>query len=492
MNARVILALFVTCYLLCGCETYRYVFDTTIGDDGSIERTITFTHDKKDQEGAAKTDGEEPPNRGLPSNLVIPDKARFERFDWIDNGLTGTWRSKGAIESDFRMTVKAYTPRGTTLDALPEHPSQPEQTREAYNDGTVTVTNLVLVKTYTLVEQFRDYYSRREFEKHGDLAIDLLTDIALETLHKDFAGQYDFGAFDTFVRDMLVPLAKEHKGALYGGTAVRGGVGPMLLDRLPADRLALRSDLIRLGALDDPFADNEQLFESCGEWILNKMCDTVKDKTSGLPLPLNSLKRYFKKDKADEESAFTASAEALLDERYGNTDEADEPMDLATEILGLYRSFGQIPDVHSFEIAVTAPGIVVYTTPKADSAVTIGGLSSVKWTFDDSAFFPGGVTLGLITAAPDDAAQTGLLGRAALTTDAQVRRYVFLLQELGEQRDDVLGKLRAGIKQQSLVPFAEYARSRLPNDWSPEAEDQPPLGELLLLLQGLAEKSAGE
>jgi hypothetical protein len=97
-----------------------------------------------------------------------------------------------------------------------------------------------------------------------------------------------------------------------------------------------------------------------------------------------------------------------------------------------------------------------------------------------------------VTAIPNETAQTALLGRAALTSEAQLERYVVLLQELGERRDDVLGKLRDGVKQQSLAPFAEYARSQLPNDWSPEAEDQPPLGELLLSLESLAAKKTTE
>lgn len=492
MNVRIGLALLVACCLLCGCETYRYAFDTTVGDDGSVERTVTFTHEKKDEEGAAKTGAEEPPNRGLPENLVVPDKARFERFEWIENGFTGTWRSKGAIEADFRMTVKAYTPRGTTLDAPLEHPGEPEQTREVYNDGAVTVTDLVLVKTYTYVEQFHDYYSRHEFERQGDVILDLLADTVLETLHKDLGEQYDLSAFDKLVQGTLLPLAKEWKVTVYAEIFVSRGPERALAESMPADRLALMNELVRCGVLDDPFADNERLLEACGEWIVAALHKTVKDKKTGEPWPVDEIRGYFRNDPQTKQSRFMATATAVLAKRYGSGDESEAPMTLDTETRAMYQSFGNTADSHLFKITVTAPGIAVYTTPKPDLTVPVGGLSSVKWTFDDSAFFPDGVTLGLVTAVPDEKAQTALLGRVALTDKAQLERYVLLLQELGKEHGDVLGKLRAGVKEQSLAPFAEYARSELGEKWNPDAEDQPPLGELLLMLQGLAGKKAGE
>ncbi|MBN1916660.1 MAG: hypothetical protein JW889_02020 [Verrucomicrobia bacterium] len=492
MNARMIRSLAVACCMLCGCETYRYAFDTTIGDDGSVERTVKFTHEKRNQEGTAKTGAEEPPNRGLPENLVIPDQTRFERFEWLENGFVGTWRSKGEIESDFRMKVKAYTPHGTTLVAPLEHPGEPQETREAYNDGAVTVTDLVLVKVYTYAERFHDYYSRREFEKHGDLMLDLLAGVFLSTLHQGLGEQYDFTAFDQLARETLLPLVKEWKVTLYAEVFVGQGPDRTLAASMPADRLALMNELVRDGVLDDPFADTGRLFGACGDWMVAALHDTVKDRKTGEGWPVDEIRRYFENDPATHKSPFTAGSAAVLEKRYATGDESEPLTDLDLETRAMYQSFGNTSDTHLFTIALQVPGTVVYATPKPQSALGVGGLSSVKWTFDDSAFFPDGVTLGLVTAVPDQAAQAALLGRTALTDAAQHDRYIAIVQGLGRQRDDVLGRLRAAVEEKSLTSFAEYARGQLPADWNRDAEIQPPLGELLLLLESVAAKNATE
>ena len=127
--------------------------------------------------------------------------------------------------------------------------------------------------------------------------------------------------------------------------------------------------------------------------------------------------------------------------------------------------------------------------PEPNSTETTETGSIVTWSFGGSDFFPDGVLLSCVAVVPVDDTQRRLFGEVVLRDGERMKRYVSLLQGLSqEDREAALAKLRESVERETLAPFAEYARSELGKDWNPDAEDQPPLGELLLRLQGLGKR----
>lgn len=526
MRARLVLLLAFAVALLCGCDTYKYAFETTIDENGSVQRTITFVRAEEDnaeqptvsvkvegqgaeqpitivkvEEDDAQPSGGAPgadvpaddadseeQQSALPDNLILPDESRFITFERLENGITGTWRSDGVIHTDFRAVEPAHVARGERLTEPPPLLQEPQCQREAYNEGVVVVTDLVLVKAITYIEQFHDYYTRAEFEAHGDMLLDALADLALGILHEDLDDEYDLSEFDQFVRDTLLPLAKRAKHYVYSEYFI--GQGPWrssspIADMLRAERLALAYDLIKAGAIQDPFFDSENDADALAQWVTTTMHTTVRHRATGDLWSTEAIERYFTEQ--DETGATAAEQAAARFVEQHSQISKEEPPDWESYLSGFCTSFAESWSEHRFELTTHLPGLVVHAVPKPDDVEEVGGRSTVRWSFDASVLFPDGVLLSCVAVVPLAEEQKALFGGAVLDTRHELEDYSLLLQDFSKgERDEVLSKLRECAEQQSLAPFQEYARGLLPEEWSPSDEEQPHIGSLLLFLEGLA------
>ncbi len=529
MSARFVLFIAGLAVLLCGCDTYRYGFETTINEDGSVERTITFV--KVEQEDAEQVavsvkvegqsdeqpvtvtiveeddaqsiggdapsadapadDGEDAePRSALPDNFVLPDESRFIKFEQLDNGITGTWRSDGLIDADFRAVVPAHVTRGTRLTEPPPLLQQPQCRREAYNEGVVVVTDLILVKAITYIEQFHDYYTRAEFEAHGDILLEALADLGLGILHEDLDDEYDLSEFDLFVRGTLLPIAKRAKCYLYSECFIGHGLwrrsSPVEKTLWPG-KLALAYDLIKVGAIQDPFFDLEDDADALAEWVMTTMHATVRHKGTGELWPTEEVERYFTECDGTGATAAERAAARFIEQRSQASEE--KAPDLGDYLSGFYTSFAESWSEHQFELTTHLPGVVVHAVPEPDTVEEAGGRSTVRWSFDAGALFPDGVLLSCVAVVPCAKEQEALFGSAVLQTREEIEDYLVLLRDFSkDERGEILVKLGECVEQQRLAPFKDYARDLLPEGWSPEADEQPPLGSLLLFLEGLAAK----
>lgn len=450
--------------VLCGCgQMYRYTFETVISGDGRVERTVTFVHEAAPEEVATNEEAEveEPPVEieeaeeaaPLPPWLIVEDTSRFERFEKLGNGFTGTWRSDGKIHTDFRVETPSYTPRDGALRALPDPKQWPAFIRDAHNKGLVTVSDFGLVKTINYVEVFQDYYTGAEFERHADMVIETLAEFFLDILHEDLAEEYDLEAFHKVIRETVVPLVKRNKHYLWR-EVYSLSVFPPDEEKLtsvvvPAGRARFAHEAIRLGLLDDVYFNAEKLVEKSQEWGLARMHETIKRKKDRAPWTTDEIEEYFA-----AHGPFSESGQRLAAKRYGDNG-------LNEYVNGLYDSFAITLDDHLFKVSVTVPGRAVYVTPRPDSLDEAAGSTTAKWSFDEDAFFPDGVVLSLGTAVPVMKAQVVLFGRVALDQQREMGDYLALLQRLeSEDREVFLETLKECVEKVSLDGLVKLAKGR--------------------------------
>ena len=473
--------------VLCGCETYRYTFETVVSEDGHVERTVTFVHEQKRKAPEGEAEVEEPDagveeaeeaEKPLPAWLVVEDTARFERFEELDNGFTGTWRSDGELHTDFCVETASYTPRGSALRALPDPKQEPAFLRDAHNEGLVTVSDFGLVKTVNYVEVFQDYYGRAEFERHADMVIEVLAECFLDILHEDLGEEYDLEEFDKVMREDVVPLVKRNKYYLwrdiYSLSVFPADEEKLTSVVVPAGRARFAHDAIRLGIVDDPYFSIEEFAEKGRDWMLAKMHETVKGKKDGEPWARKAMDEYFA-----AEGLFSKSSDRLASERYWGGE-------LREYIGGVYDSFAFTLDHHLFEVSVTVPGRAVYVTPRPDSLDDADGSTTAKWSFDEDAFFADGVVLSLGTAVPVMKAQVALFGEVALDEQKAMGEYLALLQRLeSDEREEFLETLNECIDKVSLDGLVKLAKGRgteveVGEEGEPvEAAQEDPLQELV-------------
>ena len=466
MKTRFLLLLVVSAAVLaCGCESYRYVFDTIISDDGRVERTVHFWSVEREVR-KAPAEGEtaevQSVNPGLPVTLVIPDHQRFDEFELTDTEFRGRWHSDGQIYSDFRdMTSSCVEGVGPE-----DKPKMPPFIREAHNRGEVTVTDLVLVKAIAYTETFHDYYTREELKEHGDAIIDILAGLFLDVLHEDFGDDYDFREFDALMLDKVVPIAKKWnhdfcKESLRESSEIEIDVRSLLM---PSVLLGLAYDLARLGSMDgfDPHPD--KTMENMLRWGIARMHELVKRKGDGALLPKDTIEAYFGQTEGEhgefrlEDSPFGKSAAALVAKRYGNGKY------FGALCSRIFDSFAFTADSHDFELTVWVPGPVVRALPRTASVEPQeDGTVVFKWAFDKGAFFPDSVELSLMCGVPVHEAQVRLFGEVALDKQEEVRRFVSLLLRLpDEERDAVLECLRGCVEDLSLKGLTDFVAGRSP------------------------------
>jgi hypothetical protein len=461
------LVLVVAAVLACGCESYRYTFDTVISADGTVERTVHFWSVERDvRKAAAQGQPAEVTtvNPGLPPTLVIPDRERFEEFKLTDNDFKGRWRSDGRIYSDFRQMTSSFV-HGVPVE---DKPKMPSFVREAHNDGHVTVTDLVLVKAVTYTETFHDYYTHEEMEEHGDAVIDILAGLFLDVLHEDFGDEYDFAAFDALMTERLVPIVKKWKLRFIGDLSEGPDKTKLSVRSLvvPSVRLEFAYELLRVGAMDRSGPD-EDMMNYILEWTIERMHELVKRKADGAPWPKSDIETYFgrgsdKHEQFDYEgSAFMKRARALVAERYGAIPGSET---FGLHLAYLFNSLAFTPDSHDFEVTVWAPGPIVHVSSKPASVEPqADGTVVVAWKFDKGAFFPDGVELTLVCAVPVAEAQVGLFGKVTLDEPDEVRRFVSLLLRLpDEDREAFLTCLRECTQQRSLKGLTRFVKGRVP------------------------------
>ncbi len=524
MTTRFVLLVALIAALLCGCDTYTYLLETVIFEDGSVERAIDFARQpyKATQDEAAQPaasvevegqSGEQPVTitlvedndaeptggdalapqappepLGFPPVFVMPDQRRFTTFELVENGLRGTWRSDGTIHSDVRWFTPSHSAE-QVYSLKPSNPPTPEFFREAFNEGLVRLDDLVLIKTITYNEHFHDYYSGEEFDLYVDMIIDILADFVLDVLHEDFGNEYDFTRFDEFVNDVCVPLVKKWKRFYvmedkYDDEPGEFSLAPDEFSRSihAVEEVLLVIQLLQLGVelpLDFPDIDLEEYLE---EWMAAKAHELVTRTADGAPWPKAEIEGYFYGEDEDiSQSPFLESAERLAARRYGHPDF------FVRHLLGLYSSFALTTDHHKFDVSLTLPWTVIRVAPQPNTHQPMENGSLVRWRFSQDDIFPDGVHLSLTCATPIEEAQKRVFGNAVLQTREELEDYLVLLQDFcRDDRDAILSKLRECVEERSLVPFQEYARDLLPEEWSPEADEQPPIGTLLLLLEGLA------
>ena len=514
--------------MLCGCRGYYYTFDTVISKNGSVKRTIHFDQARRAavepvpvEEGnteQAELPEEEPAPEAIeiepldaepqdedsssedaepveehyefPSTLVIPDRERFDSFELLDGELSGTWRSDGTIHSDFLDMTPSFNPR----KGPPGEPRTPYFVRLAYNEGRVTVRDLVLVKAIHYTETFHDYYTREEFEEYGDMVVEILANLFLDILHEDFAGEYDFQAFDDLMTETLVPFGKKWK-LLYCREAVdsseddRSGISLRSLC-LSFEKLAFAFDLMRLGITDDFDVDFFELDLDCREWALVKMHELVKRRDDGTPWPKEEIEAYFGEPPGLEGSPFMETAHRLLAKRYGG-----EPIDggyLTDDYFGphlgnIFSSFAFTADHHVFEVSVKIPGTIVRKTPRPSLIERGRRSTTVEWEFDQVDFFPDSVHLSCTAALPIKRAQKRLFRKVALDDPKDMGRYIALLERLpDETRDAYLATLRECVKKRSLKKLEAFADEHFPEQPGRRTREERLVRNLTELLLRLA------
>ncbi len=498
MKTRFLLMVMLLSVALCGCgQTYRYTFDTTISEDGHVERTVTFARETAPEDAAVNEEAEveEPAARieesenapPLPAWLIVEDTSRFDSFKKLDNGFTGRWRSDGEIHTDFRVETASYTPRGGALRALPDPKKEPVFRRDAHNEGLVTASDFGLVKTISYVEVFHDYYTGAEFESHADMVIEVLAEFFLDILHEDLGEEYNLEAFDWVMREQVLPLVKRNKHYLwrevYSLAAFPADEEDLTAVSVSPGRARFAREAIRLGLLDNVYFSVEELAEKAQEWGLTKMHETIKRKKDGAPWTREAMDEYF-------DGPFTERSEELSAELYFD-------VGLGEYLNGLYDSFAITLDHHLFEMSVTVPGRAVYVSPRPDSLEGTNAGTTAKWSFDEEAFFPDGVVLSLGTAVPVMKVQVALFGRIALDEQKAMGEYLALLQKLdGTDREAFLKTLNECVDKVSLDGLAELAASRptVGEEGKPvEApREEDPLQELVRFVLNLEEPGERE
>jgi hypothetical protein len=484
-----LLAIAAAAVLVCGCESYRYTFDTVISADGTVERTVHFwSVEREVRKPAAQGQPAEvtTENPGLPATLVIPDRERFEEFKLTDNDFKGRWHSDGRIYSDFRQMTSSFV-HGVPVEGKPRMPSF---IREAHNDGQVTVTDLVLVKAISYTETFHDYYTREELEAHGDAVIDILAGLFLDVLHADFGDEYDFKAFDALMLDKVVPIVKKWKLDLMKKAPEKSDGAEITLSSffMPSAKLGFVCELLRLGAMNRIELDETKIMDYLLDWAIERMHELVKRKADGAPWPKRDIEAYFgrgsdKREQSDyESSAFMKCARALVAERYGAIPGSES---FGLHLAYLFNSLAFTPDSHDFEVTVWAPGPIVHASPKPVSVEPQpDGTVVVAWGFKKDAFFPDGVELSLVCAVPVADAQVRLFGKTVLDRPEQLRRFVSLLLRLpDEERAAFLTCLRECTEKLSLKGLARFAKGRAPKGGVSGARVELMIEELVGLLE---------
>jgi hypothetical protein len=518
-----LVALSLAC-VLCGCDTYRYNFDTVISEEGAIERTFDYTfepyHSKKvtaepvaeedaveqeDAEGdsaataevetiAEETEVEAPPaetdeqvERRMSALFVIPDPERFAEFERRPDGLRGTWRSDGRIQSDFRIITPSYTWRDAPVEKPEELPPTAEFLREAFNEGQVVRDDLVLITTLTYTEHFHDFYTAAESDKYGDMIIDLAGALMLDTLRTDLGDEYDLGKLEAYADETLAPLVKKWK-RFYVYNALHP---PFDEEERPKTWIArlthkvsnelLRLDLLRLGVTVYDPDDDEELNEALKEWIIERMHELVVRRDDGTPWPIESVEDYFDvQPDPDEPGAERTPLEQhirrLLVERYGDVDF------FGHHLGAIYDSLALRSDHHEFTVIVDVPWPVISLGPKPESVEALDQNTTVEWKFDGVDLFPGGVHLSITCAQPAAEAQRKLFGRTVIETPEQLRRFVALVGRLqDDEREAFLAALRGCVESSSVENLASAVRERLPKDGFDAREA---LNRLILMLAG--------
>jgi hypothetical protein len=518
MKRSLVVVLLLAASCLAACDHYHYSFDTLIAPDGSVTRTIDFSYTpyrkmrvveepapeegvpvEGDQgaepaelgvtevepisdedapaEDVAETEPAEPPapeaevEMGMPAPLIMPDPERFSEYELLEHGLHGTWRSNGVLYTDFRFAVPSYTIRGKPDQKIPRRLGKPKRQREAFNEGTVTTTDLVLVKTFTYFEQFHDYYTRDEFAVYADIAIERLGDFFLEVLHKDFGRRYDLDEFEKYFKANIVPFAKKWKLVLY----------PSLLnayeiwDRKTEDVLSelrtrevveMAHELVALGVLDEPYLDPDTAIMASWEWLRLSMHNLITRKRDGVPWPLDEIDAYF--SSVDEEPGFFLTTERLLWRRYG------DEMELTRRLLAIWDSFAETgTDSHSFEVSVSGPGVFVHVLPDPDESDFDGEKTTVLWTFQNDHFFPDGVTLSLVTAVPVREAQEALFGKIVLRDSEHIGEYLALYTRLSARtRAALIAGLRECVEKRDVELLHDAIYGHLPAEFQNDTFDE--------------------
>ncbi|MBN1916659.1 MAG: hypothetical protein JW889_02015 [Verrucomicrobia bacterium] len=481
--------------LLCGCAHYHYTFDTSIADDGSVTRTIDFGYSNGWNEAApeGRPDVEAIPEMeaelGMPAPVIMPDPARFFEFQLREHGLRGTWQSDGAIHPDFRYSVPSYTVRGKLGQKIPRRLSEPKRQREAYNEGTVTVSDLVLVKTYTYHERFHDYYAPEEFDTYAGVAIERLGGFFLEVLRDDLGRRYDLRAFENYFRDIIMPFAKKWKRVLYPSLLYEYGIwdlkkGDELSELRSPEVLQMAHELMALSALDEPYLNPDDAIMAAWTWLRVSMHALITRKSGQVPWSFDEIDAYFMAEEV--EPGFWQTAGELSRRRYGSDEE------ITRRLLAVWDSFAQTwADTHHFELAVSAPGKLLYLVPDTGVVDDLRDRVTVTWAFTNDLFFPDGVTLSLVTAVPDSAAQERLLGEARLSDPKSMAEFVVLFTRLTSRtRAAALAGLRECLESGNMDGLEDAINDRLRDELGEREKDR--LNDFILFLDELTEAAESE
>lgn len=531
-SLAVVLLLAASC--LVACDHYQYSFDTLIVPDGSVTRTIDFSYtihrkmqvveepapeegvpvegaegaepgepaatevepiadEEAPPEGATETEPAEPPapeaevEMGMPEPLIMPDPERFSEYELREHGLHGTWQSDGVLYTDFRFAVPSYTVRGKPGQKIPGRLGKPKRQREAFNEGTVTTTDLELVKTFTYFEQFHDYYTRDELESYWNIVVERLGDFFLEVLHKDLGRRYDLDEFEKYFKASIVPFAKKWKLVLYPSLLNAYGIwhketDDVLSELRTREVVEMAHELVALGVLDEPYLDPDTAIEASCEWLRLSMHNLITRKQDGRPWPLDEIDAYFAAD--EMEPGFLRTSGRLIRRRYGGDD-----VELTRRLLAVWTSFAETgSNSHSFEVSVSAPGVLVHALPDPDEGEFDGENTKVLWTFEHSQFFPDGVTLSLLTAAPVREAQEALFGKIVLQESEQIEKYLALFTRLSTRtRAALLAGLRECVEKRNIELLHDAIYGRLPAKFQDDTSDEEEqrLSEIIELLEQL-------